>query len=1168
MPPGTPYASFALPYPIRVDCFTCTAHLPAPYNSPALYLLTHSHTDHILGLSSKSFAARVVCSPDTKEMLLRHEIYLERAKKDAGEVATRTFAHLKVEGGVFRRDLLHAVPLNTPTEFELSSTETVTITLIDANHCPGAVMFLIEGPRGTILHTGDVRAEYWLLKSLTRNPFLQPYIPDTEEDLRVLIARGGQTESLTKTLNAIYLDTACMLKGTVIPTKENAVKGLVELIALFDKDTYFFVNSWTWGYEDVLKGIARAFQCQIHVDRYKYAVYTHISDPFLRNLVTRDATSTRFHACERFERCSFVQVPSFDSKNDSAPRSIEGKKVVYVNPVTMGCAQWEGYRMDVRRRLAMGKDVDRLLVPLERHSSLPELLNLVSLFRPRRVVPNTLVPALGGLDWTAMNAMFKECMAPPIYDRGDPIPNELNSSGIAHPSVLDLASLDLADTDSAMKNLVGDSAELEARKWADDGSMRRRLEVLRGWLGPKEKGIVDRALGHLPNSRSEHGGSSPLSSSNNSALETPKRIPKSHMQLKRYVEDSDDSSDDDGSDAHAKTARLLFAGDYSVEESIKSWLSSSPSQIPGGEAQIVSTEKLGPVQEQSISAATAEADVQAQALESSIQVPMSEQTTDAAFVPATTLSANQSFPTPISSLVLRPRDVKGKGKVIESQTHAETTNFSLPPSSPHTLRSSSPIPFPRISDSFSQIPQRASTTHPAPDELGEGNPLTRAQSVMSMRARTSPFALFEDIVMAEAERASLPELFDGNSLKPPETQNVSIRMCEGTSAEYNQQSIETSQKNVFSQASSDAPPSQRSQPFKSLSNQEHSNQLSLPLAQIESQHSDGHRRKRCRLEEHTSGVLETENSGVVQATSLVSGFGCRKAEESIDNPHDTAHPHYRSFSVPSPDPFFDTTSESMSPSHKHEQRSPAILPGNLAPSRSVPLFVPLPRPEIGSHRRNHEPLAMSSTSFLATLTSPRTITSAPTIPLCLGNTSTISLASSSKVPRPSFVISEKSSNSRLAERHKQREIAEKLCLARPDLVDPSYAAKRSRRVSQFKEQSVSVMQDMSSSAIGSSLSHSISAQTNGPSTAVVRRECLSSFFPSKQLARTSVQNRPAKRWRELLDEDTEDVHQTMDWERSRRLARDVTGALAAGRKARDVLPRLMCIYARRRHPAG
>ncbi|KAG1742254.1 beta-lactamase-like protein [Suillus paluster] len=568
MPPGTPYASFALPYPIRVDCFTCTDHLPAPYTNPALYLLTHSHTDHILGLSSKSFAARVVCSPDAKQMLLRHEVYLERSKKDAGEVAMRTFAHLKVDGGALRRDLLHAVPLNTPTEFELSPTETVTITLIDANHCPGAVMFLIEGPRGTVLHTGDVRAEPWLLTSLSRNPFLQPYIPDTEENLRA---------SLTKTLNAIYLDTACLLRGTVVPTKENAVKGLIDLIALFDSDTYFFINSWTWGYEDILKGIARAFQCQIHVDRYKHAVYTHLSDPFIRSLVTRDATSTRFHACERFERCSFVDVPPFDFKNDSAPRSMEGKKVVYVNPMTMGCAQWESYRVDVRSRLARGKDVDRLLVPLERHSPLPELLNLVALFRPRRVVPNTLVPALGGLDWTAMRAMFRECMAPPTPGFRDPIPSELISSGVDHTSVPDLASLDLSDTDSAMKNIVGDSAKLEAQKWADDGSIRRRLEVLLGWLGPHERGIVNRVLGR--------SSPAPLLHRNDTAPKTPKRASRTPIQLKRYVEDSDDSSDDDGSDAHARTARILFAGDVSMEGSVKSWLSSSPSQMLGGKAQ-------------------------------------------------------------------------------------------------------------------------------------------------------------------------------------------------------------------------------------------------------------------------------------------------------------------------------------------------------------------------------------------------------------------------------------------------------------------------------------------------------------------------------------------------------------------------------------------------------
>ena len=76
-------------------------------------------------------------------------------------------------------------------------------------------------------------------------------------------------------------------------------------------------------------------------------------------IITQDPSSTRFHACERFHRCSFVEVEN-DSSYRNATSSM-GKRVIYVNPVTMGAENWNMYMAETKARLLSGEEVNNLV---------------------------------------------------------------------------------------------------------------------------------------------------------------------------------------------------------------------------------------------------------------------------------------------------------------------------------------------------------------------------------------------------------------------------------------------------------------------------------------------------------------------------------------------------------------------------------------------------------------------------------------------------------------------------------------------------------------------------------------------------------------------------------------------------------------------------------------
>lgn len=144
------------------------------------------------------------------------------------ESRTQHYRHLKL--------VLKAIPLECPTEIELGPLEKIRVTLFEANHCPGAVMFLIEGDSKAILYTGDIRSEPWWVNSLARNPILLPYTAGLRH------------------LDRIYLDTTFAVKEDIYRDFPSKAEGICELLAKarqYPPDTLFYLKAWTLGYEDV-----------------------------------------------------------------------------------------------------------------------------------------------------------------------------------------------------------------------------------------------------------------------------------------------------------------------------------------------------------------------------------------------------------------------------------------------------------------------------------------------------------------------------------------------------------------------------------------------------------------------------------------------------------------------------------------------------------------------------------------------------------------------------------------------------------------------------------------------------------------------------------------------------------------------------------------------------
>jgi len=273
--------------PIAIDAFRY-GEIPGVTS----YFLTHAHSDHYTNLSSSWKAGPIYCSECTANLVI-HMLSVDPK-------------------------WVHPLPMDVPTLVPGSGG--VTVTLIDANHCPGSSLFLFEGPQtvnagdsayksshvgsGRIfryLHCGDFRASpQHVLHQATKGKRIDIiYLDTTYLNPRYLFPSQAQVISACAELAKRLVsgqslasedDRGSVSNWVTFASKTEANKSDSKLI-----NTLIVVGTYSIGKERIVKAIAKALHTKIYCDSRKAAILRCQSDPELQGMLTADPFSANVH---------------------------------------------------------------------------------------------------------------------------------------------------------------------------------------------------------------------------------------------------------------------------------------------------------------------------------------------------------------------------------------------------------------------------------------------------------------------------------------------------------------------------------------------------------------------------------------------------------------------------------------------------------------------------------------------------------------------------------------------------------------------------------------------------------------------------------------------------------------------------------------------------------
>ncbi|KAL8576947.1 hypothetical protein ACOMHN_024223 [Nucella lapillus] len=300
-----------------------------------LFFLTHLHGDHVVGLTS-SWRQPLHCSPITAQ-LLKQRYGIDPTLIRPLEVGQSHLIHCCQGHCVrsFRSDKT----LAGDGPKKNASCDFMTVTVIDANHCAGAVMFLFEGRFGKILHTGDFR-----------------YSEDMFEE-------GSPLSQHVGTIDVVYLDNTYCSPQCVFPPRVEVVNQIIDIMKSHEGyDILFGVRGL--GKEELLVTVALSVGEWVNVPPATLSLVTAVGFP---NVFQTGHPDSRLRV-----------VPFHTVSGHFVKELNRTKPTIVILPTAL-------YQGIDGKPYANIPEV--FVVPYSDHSSYPELVQFVSKLKPVCVRP-------------------------------------------------------------------------------------------------------------------------------------------------------------------------------------------------------------------------------------------------------------------------------------------------------------------------------------------------------------------------------------------------------------------------------------------------------------------------------------------------------------------------------------------------------------------------------------------------------------------------------------------------------------------------------------------------------------------------------------------------------------------------------------------------------------